>query len=189
MERLIIEDLYKKYHNKIFLSAQHMLFGNTVVAEEIANETFIRFLRIIDKFDSSTCKPYTYLYQIKNNLVKDYLRKQKILTTNYDVLNTENDSNVSESTISLGESMRSFVGNIQTPVDVINSNDIHNKINIAIDELKPNLKIVAQLFFIKEYTYDEISEELNIPIGTVKTHIHRCREILQLKLKDYKQYC
>lgn len=189
MKRLIIEELYKKYHNRIFLSAKHMLFGNVVIAEEIANETFLRFNRNIDKFDLEKAKPYTYLFVIKNNLVKDYLRKKKLVTTDFDVINSENDSNISDNAIAMGNTMRSFIGNTQTPVDIINNNDINNKVLNAINDLKPNLKIIANLFFIKEYTYDEIAEELNIPIGTVKTHIFRCRETLQSKLKELKQYC
>ena len=174
MKQLTIENLYKEYHNVIFLSLKQQLFGNVVVAEELANEVFIRFNRMIDSYNPEKAKVITILYTIKNNLVIDHLRKNKVPTDSIDKCNWE------DAPVSTIEK--------QTPLDVYNTKELGNKIAKAIDDLNPRFKIIAVLYFQKEYSYEEISDELSMPLGTVKTILFRCRETLQKNLKEFKQY-
>lgn len=174
MKQLTIENLYKEYHNVIFLSLKQQLFGNVVVAEELANEVFIRFNRMIDSYNPEKAKVITILYTIKNNLVIDHLRKNKVPTDSIDKCNWE------DAPVSTIEK--------QTPLDVYNTKELGNKITKAIDDLNPRFKIIAVLYFQKEYSYEEISDELSMPLGTVKTILFRCRETLQKNLKEFKHY-
>ena len=56
-----------------------------------------------------------------------------------------------------------------------------------VEQLKPNYRTLVKLRYFKEYSYEEISEELNLPIGTVKAQLHRSREQLFKILSGSKE--
>ena len=58
------------------------------------------------------------------------------------------------------------------------------ELNMILDNMAPRYRDVIILRFFNEYSYDEIAEKLNVPIGTVKTLIHRAREILLSKISS-----
>ena len=62
--------------------------------------------------------------------------------------------------------------------------DKSEKIVKAFENLKPNYRKIAELYFIEDKQYNEIADICNIPLGTVKGMISRCREMLQSELKD-----
>jgi len=166
---LSIEKLYKDYKNVIYYSILYNI-KDKELAEEITNEVFIRFNSMINSFDESVAKPLTYLYHIKKNLIIDHYRKKQLETNSID------------STLVDG------VNEPYTqPINSYDSNNLKSKIESAINDLKPNYKIIAQLYFIQEYSHSEISEELCLPINTVKTMIFRTREMLQEKLQEVKK--
>lgn len=56
----------------------------------------------------------------------------------------------------------------------------------VVEKLKPRYRILIELRYFKEYSYEEISDELEIPIGTVKAQLFRARELLYLIVKRSK---
>lgn len=173
-QALSIENIYKKNYNVIYYSILNNI-KNVEVVEELTNEVFIKFNKILSesKFDDTIAKPLTYLYHIKQSVIVDYYRKKKLETNSIDSLLVDGVNEPSSQ-----------------PLNEYDSNNLKSKIESAINGLKPNYAIIARLFFVKEYSYNEISEELNIPLNTVKTMVFRCREMLQDKLKSVKkEYC
>ena len=173
-QALSIENIYKKNYNVIYYSILNNI-KNVEIVEELTNEVFIKFNKILSesKFDGTIAKPLTYLYHIKQSVIVDYYRKKKLETNSIDSLLFDGVNEPSSQ-----------------PLNEYDSNNLKSKIESAINGLKPNYTITAQLFFVKEYSYSEISEELNIPLNTVKTMVFRCREMLQDKLKSVKkEYC
>lgn len=173
-QELTIEKIYKANKSVIYYSILNNI-KNVEVVEELTNEVFLKFNKVLSEsgFDDSKAKPLTYLYHIKKSVVVDYYRKKKLETNSIDSILVDGVNEPSSQ-----------------PLNEYDSNNLKSKIESAIDELKPNYKSVAQLYFIDEYKYDEICEELNLPLNTVKNIIFRCRETLQAKLKSIKEeYC
>ena len=73
---------------------------------------------------------------------------------------------------------------LQIPADILNpEGELEKKQRIKIlrkivEKLNPNYRTLVKLRYFKEYTYDEIAQELKIPLGTVKAQLHRSREQL-----------
>ena len=111
----------------------------------------------------------TWLFTVARNHCIDYLRKNKLSTISIDkiILNSEGKA----SSLDLKSS------------DLNAEQKLEKKQRIAmlrqvVDRLKPNYRTLVKLRYFKEMTYDEISNELKLPIGTVKAQLHRSREQL-----------
>ncbi len=60
-----------------------------------------------------------------------------------------------------------------------------HRVREIIAKLRPRYRRLVELRYFKEYSYDEIAEELGLPMGTVKAQLYRAREMLQKILKDF----
>lgn len=159
--------LMSKYRDPIFF----MLYER-VNDRELAKELTIEaFGKAFNKLDSYTPKFAfsTWLYSIARNNCIDYLRKKKLPTYSIDTMIEHDEGS-------------------QTATDIPYQGDgpekkMMNKQRIQIlrnivEQLKPNYRELVKLRYFKEYSYKEISVELEIPIGTVKAQLFRSREQL-----------
>ncbi|MCW8784275.1 MULTISPECIES: RNA polymerase sigma factor SigW [Bacillus amyloliquefaciens group] len=164
-----IVDLYK---DKIYQLCYRML-GNVHEAEDIAQEAFIRAYVNIDSFDINR-KFSTWLYRIATNLTIDRIRKKK---PDYYL-----DAEVAGAE---GLTMYSQIAaDGVLPEDAVLSLELSDTIQKKILKLPDKYRTVIVLKYIDELSLIEIGEILNIPVGTVKTRIHRGREALRKQLRD-----
>ncbi|WP_439196839.1 RNA polymerase sigma factor SigW [Bacillus velezensis] len=164
-----IVDLYK---DKIYQLCYRML-GNVHEAEDIAQEAFIRAYVNIDSFDINR-KFSTWLYRIATNLTIDCIRKKK---PDYYL-----DAEVAGAE---GLTMYSQIAaDGVLPEDAVLSLELSDTIQKKILKLPDKYRTVIVLKYIDELSLIEIGEILNIPVGTVKTRIHRGREALRKQLRD-----
>ncbi|MGG3102023.1 RNA polymerase sigma factor SigW [Bacillus velezensis] len=164
-----IVDLYK---DKIYQLCYRML-GNVHEAEDIAQEAFIRAYVNIDIFDINR-KFSTWLYRIATNLTIDRIRKKK---PDYYL-----DAEVAGAE---GLTMYSQIAaDGVLPEDAVLSLELSDTIQKKILKLPDKYRTVIVLKYIDELSLIEIGEILNIPVGTVKTRIHRGREALRKQLRD-----
>ncbi|MFF3509653.1 RNA polymerase sigma factor SigW, partial [Bacillus velezensis] len=162
-----IVDLYK---DKIYQLCYRML-GNVHEAEDIAQEAFIRAYVNIDSFDINR-KFSTWLYRIATNLTIDRIRKKK---PDYYL-----DAEVAGAE---GLTMYSQIAaDGVLPEDAVLSLELSDTIQKKILKLPDKYRTVIVLKYIDELSLIEIGEILNIPVGTVKTRIHRGREALRKQL-------
>ena len=111
----------------------------------------------------------TWLFTVARNNCIDYLRKNKLPTISIDQKNIDSE----------GKNKH-----IDIPSDDLNPEGImirKQKIAIlrqVVDKLKPKYRDLVKLRYFKEMSYEEISDQLNIPLGTVKAQLHRSREQL-----------
>lgn len=117
----------------------------------------------------------TWLFKIATNNCIDFMRKKKkgISTVNTGI----DDDDMSEQVVTMG---------LNPEEQVINSQKIH-LMREVVKRLKPHYKKLIDMRYFKEYTYDEIAEELNLPLGTVKAQLFRSREFLFNILKHSKE--
>ncbi|GGD29398.1 MULTISPECIES: RNA polymerase sigma factor SigW [Pontibacillus] len=165
------EDVVTFYQNKVYQICYRML-GNAHEAEDIAQEAFIRAYTNIHSYDENR-KFSTWLYRIATNLSIDRIRKKKPdYFLDAEVRGTEGLTMYSQ--ISADEDL---------PEEEVESLELQEYIHQEILKLPAKYRSVIVLRYIDELSLQEISDILDIPVGTVKTRVHRGREALRKKLR------
>lgn len=164
-------DVVDFFQNKIFQHCYRML-GNMHEAEDIAQEAFIRAYVNIDTFDERR-KFSTWLYRIATNLTIDRIRKRKPdYYLDAEVKGTD------------GLNMYSQMSTKDpSPSEEVESIELQRYIHNEISQLPPKYRSIITLRYLEEFSLQEISEILDIPLGTVKTRLHRGREALRKRLR------
>lgn len=164
-------DIVEYHKDKLYQLCYRML-GNREEAQDAAQEAFIRAYVNIHSYDSS--KNFsTWLYRIATNLCIDKIRKKKPdYYLDAEVAGTE------------GLNMYSQIAADQAlPEDELERGELQDLIQSEILKLPEKYRTVIVLKYIDELSLKEISEILELPIGTVKTRIHRGREALRNRLR------
>ncbi|MFE7063890.1 RNA polymerase sigma factor SigW [Sutcliffiella sp. NPDC057660] len=164
-------EIVEIFKDKIFQLVYRMT-GNAHEAEDVAQEAFIRAYININSYDTNR-KFSTWLYRIATNLTIDRIRKKKPdYYLDAEVAGTE------------GLTMYSQVAaDIALPEEEVESMELQSEIQKQILKLPDKYRSVIVLKYIDELSLIEISEILEIPVGTVKTRIHRGREALRQQLR------
>ena len=171
-----IKEFNKSYESnkeqiEIYLSQR---VKNKEVVEDLTSEVFIKAYKHLDTFDSSKAEYTTWLHTIAKNTFKDYYKTKKIVHKT-DVMSNFVDTDNKETF--------EFIGYSNYNADInLNRNELSIQINKSFNKLKPKFRKMAAMYFISEYSLKEISEILDIPLGTVKGTLNRCREQLQTSL-------
>jgi RNA polymerase sigma-70 factor (ECF subfamily) len=164
-------EIVELYKNSIFQLCFRML-GNRQEAEDIAQEAFIRAYVNINTFNQDL-KFSTWLFRIATNLCIDRMRKKK--PDHYldaEVKGTE------------GLTMYSQIpSNTPLPEEELESLELHETVQKEILKLPDKYRSAIILKYMEELSLNEISEILDLPLGTVKTRIHRGREALRQQLR------
>lgn len=159
-----IVDLYK---DKVYQLCFRML-GNQHEAEDIAQEAFIRAYVNIHTFNQKL-KFSTWLYRIATNLSIDRIRKKKPdYYLDAEIAGTDGLTMYSQ-----------LAADVSLPEEELEGLELQEIIQKAILSLPDKYRSVIVLKYIDELSLKEISEILDLPIGTVKTRIHRGRESLK----------
>jgi RNA polymerase sigma-70 factor (ECF subfamily) len=168
------ELLVIKYQRRI-----QRLIGRMVrdvdLVEDIAQETFIRAYRALAQFRGEA-QFYTWLYRIAVNTAKKALMDLK---RNPTVSENAYKSADDDETSPLENELTSS----ETPDAVLASKEIAEIINAAMEALPEELRQAITLREIEGLSYEEISEAMSCPIGTVRSRIFRAREAISAKVK------
>lgn len=141
-------------------------------AEDVLQEVFLRVYNSLSRY-SPQYQFSTWIYRITQNLCIDYLRRRKLATFSVD------EKFGAEEDLSLelpDESM--------CPEKIFESQEIKRQIEEAIYGLPVKYRAVITLRHVQDLSYEEISEIMDMPVNTVKTHIFRARRILRRQLQD-----
>ncbi|WP_173917919.1 RNA polymerase sigma factor SigW [Halobacillus sp. Marseille-Q1614] len=165
------EDIVTFYQNKVYHICYRMV-GIPSEAEDLAQEAFIRAYTNIDRYDERR-KFSTWLYRIATNLTIDWLRKRKPdYYLDAEVKGTD------------GLNMYSQLAVDQAlPEEEVESLELQNYIQREMLALPPKYRSVIVLRYLDELSLQEIADVLEIPVGTVKTRVHRGREALRKRLR------
>ncbi len=161
--------LVHRYKDQL-LNFVYRFVGNRNDAEDIVQETFLRVYKN-KHYYKEIAKFSTWIYTIAGNLAKTELRKRKRrkLFSVSNFMNEEKDYEIPDED-----------KNPELEVDGTIKDDIIQK---AIEKLPPKFKEVILLRDVQGFSYEEISQILNIPLGTVKSRVNRGRLKLQEDLK------
>ncbi|MBN8237384.1 RNA polymerase sigma factor SigW [Halobacillus kuroshimensis] len=170
-DQAAFEDIVSFYQNKVYHICLRMI-GNSYEAEDLAQEAFIRAYTNLHTFDERR-KFSTWLYRIATNLSIDRIRKKK---PDYHL-----DAEVKGTD---GLDMYSQLAADQAlPEEEVESLELQTYIHKEILALPPKYRSVIVLRYLDELALQEIAEVLDIPVGTVKTRVHRGREALRKRLR------
>ncbi|MBS4179101.1 RNA polymerase sigma factor SigW [Lederbergia citrea] len=165
-------EIVELYKNKVFQLCFRML-GNRHEAEDIAQEAFVRAYVNIHSFTQGR-KFSTWLYRIATNLCIDRIRKKKPdYFLDAEVAGTDGLTMYSQ-----------IAAEGKSPDSEVETMELQEIVQREILRLPDKYRIVIILRYIDELSLKEISEVLEMPLGTVKTRIHRGREALRKQLHN-----
>lgn len=163
--------LMSRYRDAIYFMLLKMV-NNKDDAEDLTIEAFGKaFIRL--KQYTPNYAFSTWLFRIASNNCIDFLRKKRMQLLSID--GNDDDDN------SLGIDL---VSKSLNPEQHAIQNQKKLVMREVVGRLKPRYKILIELRYFKEYSYDEISKELDMPLGTVKAQLYRAREVLQGIMKS-----
>lgn len=148
--------------------------GNEDDANDLVQETLLKAYRYFDKYELGTnCK--SWLFTIMRNTFINIYRKNSREPNKVDYEDVQN----------FYENIKPSEINDNHFVEDVFSNLLDDEITQAIADLSEDFRTVIILSDIEGFTYEEIAEFINSPIGTVRSRLHRARKMLYTKLKEY----
>ncbi|MGH7532170.1 MAG: RNA polymerase sigma factor [Gemmatimonadales bacterium] len=172
-------ELLKRYERPVF-SLIYRMVRDRELAEDLTQETFIKALNALDSYRPEY-KFSSWIFKIANNAAIDQLRRRELDTLSLDGAPSAETAEAIEATsLQVGSKGES-------PLDELEAKEIGTAIEQAIGRLRPEYRSCILLRHVEGRAYEEIAEMLDLPLGTVKTYIHRARNELREYLSDLKR--
>ncbi|MDR3093147.1 MAG: sigma-70 family RNA polymerase sigma factor [Bacteroidales bacterium] len=161
--------LMERYREPVQFMLLKMV-NNSTDAEDLTIEAFGKAFKHIKTYTSNFAFS-TWLFKIASNNAIDFIRKKKLNK----ILLDESDP----------ESLPAEVCSEQpTPEDNLITKQKIKLLHSVVAKLKPRYRRLVELRYFYEYSYEEICEKMNLPLGTVKAQLFRAKELLQSILKN-----
>jgi RNA polymerase sigma-70 factor (ECF subfamily) len=143
-------------------------------ARDLVQDTYLKAFRFINSFKKGTNAKAWMFRILKNSFINEYRKKRKepVKVDYQDVENTYN----SEEPVG--------IMNAELRVEALQE-ELGDEISNALNSLEEEFKTVILLCDVEGFKYEEIAEILDIPIGTVRSRLHRARQMLKEKLVRY----
>lgn len=164
-------ELLVRYERPVFSLVYRMVRDRTT-AEDLAQESFIRAFNAIDSYKPSY-KFSNWILKIANNHTIDYLRRKKLDTVSIHGSPHATDPDELERTAITLEAPG------ETPEEHVENLELGGQIETAVAQLRPEYRTAVLLRHVEGHTYDEIADIMDVPLGTVKTYLHRARAELR----------
>lgn len=165
------KEILTKYEIGVRSVVRKMVF-DTQEADDLVQEAFIKAFNSLSSFNFEFSFA-TWLYKIAANNCIDYLRKKRLKTYSYDKPVSQKD----------GETQQEFADNVANIEKQMIQSETSLQIKAAIEELPEKYRLVIVMRHQEEKSYEEISELLDLPLGTIKARIFRAREMLNKSLR------
>jgi len=157
--------LMNRYRDSVYFMLLKMV-NNSSDAEDLTIETFGKAFRNLDSYTPQYAFS-TWLFKIATNNCVDFIRKKRTQPILYD---GEHDG--------LDNVKATLQSDLPDPEESLINRQKVEALKKVVNQLKPKYKKLIQLRYYKEYSYEEISSELKIPIGTVKAELYRAKTLL-----------
>jgi RNA polymerase sigma-70 factor, ECF subfamily len=172
-------ELVRRYERPVFALLFRMV-RDRELAEDLAQETFIKALNAIESYRPEF-KFSSWIFKIANNAAIDHLRRRELDTLSLDGSpHAETPEAMQATALQIGARQES-------PLDAVEARELGGAIEAAIGRLRPEYRSCILLRHVEGRAYEEIAEILDLPLGTVKTYIHRARNELRLALAHLRE--
>jgi len=179
-KRYTEEEKQEIFHNEFLphINAMHNFAYRLTLdaddANDLVQDTYLKAYRFIDSFEKGT-NAKAWLFRIlKNSFINDYRKKSKE-PSKVDYQEVETYYNSEEVQRQITPDLR-----VEAVKDMIG-----DEISNALNSLDVDFRTVIILCDLEGFKYDEMAKILDIPIGTVRSRLHRARNLLKEKLSDY----
>ncbi len=170
----IFETEFFPLADALYNFAYHLVYDRDE-ANDLVQETFLKAWRFIASYDRDTNAKAWLFTILKNTFINEYRRKAKLpAKTEF-----ENIVRVHEN-----DETPTYIGGLDTKQDAFKAM-LGDEVTKAINHLPVDFRTAIILCDIEDFKYDEIAKILDIPIGTVRSRLHRARNILKDILRDY----
>ena len=157
--------LLNRYRDSLYFMLLKMV-NNASDAEDLTIEAFGKAFRSLDSFTPDYAFS-TWLFKIATNNCIDFIRKKQISPTPIDQLQDD----LEHLTVNLQS-------DLPDPEETLINDQKIAVLRDIVNQLKPRYRNLIELRYYKEYSYEEISSELKLPIGTVKAQLYRAKSLL-----------
>ncbi len=166
--------LFGRYRQSVYTTIYQMV-KNTELAEDLTMEVFAKAFKNLDHYQP-THSFISWLTTVAKNHTYDFLRKKR------------------PDNISIDERMETKPGRAilqveepdPDPEEEILATELNNSVHLMVNLLKPRYRRLIELRYFEEFSYEEISKELNLPLGTVKAQLFRAKDLLNQIIKTKK---
>ncbi len=175
------EQAYAKLLQRYKRPVYHMILKmvrNVDDAEDLTMEAFSKAFRSLHKFKKDFTFS-TWLFRIATNNAIDYIRKKKLDTFSISNAYTDSDG------VTVSLEMEDHGLNPQEEAIKAQKTEL---IQLFVSKLPAKYQRLVRLRYFEELSYEEIAEELDAPLGTVKAQLHRARELLFELVKNKKDH-
>ncbi|CAN5685147.1 RNA polymerase sigma factor SigW [soil metagenome] len=164
-------ELLARYQRPVF-SLVYRMVRNREQAEDLAQETFVKVFQNITRYDPKY-KFSSWIFKIANNLAIDTLRRKGPATISLDgAAHAETADQVEATRIDVASADAD-------PAEALEARQLGGAIEQAVGKLRPEYRTAILLRHVEGRPYEEIAEIMDVPLGTVKTYIHRARSELR----------
>lgn len=172
-------ELIRRYERPVF-SLIFRMVRDREIAEDLSQETFIKVLNAIGTYRPEF-KFSSWVFKIANNTAIDHLRRREL-----DTLSLEGSPHAATPEAMEATALQLGTG-VASPLDDVASRELGGEIEAAINRLRPEYRSCILLRHVEGRAYEEIADILGLPLGTVKTYIHRARNELRVMLAHLRE--
>lgn len=172
--------LMLRYKDTIYFLTLKIVHNETD-AEDLTMETFGRALCHIQNYSPEYAFS-TWLFRIATNNAIDYLRRQKVRKLN--IVDSHKDDIDGENV----DPIANVAGDMLTPEESMVSEQRKRALREMVSKLKPKYAQLIELRYFQELSYEEISEQLQLPLGTVKAQLSRARDMLNAMIAKHPEF-
>ena len=172
-------ELLRRYERPVF-SLIYRMVRDRALAEDLAQDTFVKVLNALESYRPEY-KFSSWVFKIANNVAIDQLRRRELDTLSLDGAPDARTKDEIEATA------LQAVDRSELPLAELESRELGSMIEQAIGKLRPEYRSCILLRHVEGRSYEEIAETLDLPLGTVKTYIHRARNELRQALGDLRE--
>jgi RNA polymerase sigma factor (sigma-70 family) len=160
--------LMSRYRESLYYTIFKMV-QNTEDAEDLTIEAFSKAFARLESYTPQFAFS-TWLFKIASNHCIDFLRKKRIRAISINQTGRGEDGDQFEIPIKDDQ---------LNPEQQMQRSQSINQVRAVVDQLKPHYKRMIELRYFEEKSYEEIAEEMNLPLGTVKAQLFRAKDLLQ----------
>ena len=168
-------ELLKYYRDPLYFRMLKIT-QNSDDADDLTIEVFAKAFKNLNKYTPDYAFS-TWLFAIANNHAIDFTRNKNRNLANKNERNDKAEKGHHSRTAS----------EAPDPEELFIRSQKVEMIHEVVDKLKPRYKRLIDLRYFKEYSYEEIVNELNVPLGTIKAQLFRARELLYNILSNAKE--
>ncbi len=172
-------ELLERFRRPVF-SLIYRMIGDREIAEDLAQESFVKAFNNLDSYNPSY-RFSSWLFKIANNHAIDHLRRARLKTVSIHGSPHAADREREQETRIVLQAPG------ETPEQEVLALELGSEIEAAISHLRAEYRTVVILRHVENRPYEEIAEIMDVPIGTVKTFLHRARSELREALGHLKE--